>query len=87
MHTDEYEISLLREIEVCEKAIRKARKSLQKLEEKHGMTTEAFAERYARGLLPAGNRDFASWLEGREALRGWEERKAGFEAVYRRMKV
>jgi hypothetical protein len=87
MDTDEYEISLSRELDVCNSTIRKIRKSLREMEKKYAMPTEEFAEAYQKGQLSADNKDFEAWFNGSEALRTWEKRKADFEAVYRRMKI
>ena len=42
MHTDEYEISLSREIDVCRGRVRAIKKTLYKMEQKYGITTEQF---------------------------------------------
>jgi hypothetical protein len=42
MHTDEYEISIGREISLCGKLIRRLKRSIQKKEKKYGISTEDF---------------------------------------------
>ncbi len=51
MHTDEFEISLFRELKVCGNTIKRIRKTLDLMEQKHGKTTEAFIEEYRSGKL------------------------------------
>lgn len=87
MHTDEYEISLSRELDVCNKTIRKIRKTLRKMEKKYDMPTEEFSEGYRKGRFPADNKDFEAWFNGYEALKSWEKRKADFEEIFYRMKI
>lgn len=87
MHTDEYEISLAREINVCEKTINKTGKSLKKMEKRFNMTSGEFIERYRNRELPNDNKAFAEWYDTYEALRKWEERKREFEEIFHRMKI
>ena len=87
MHTDEYEISLFREIEVCRKAICKIKESLRIMEMKYRMTTEEFIEGYMCGKFSADNKDFADWNSNNESLRKWMERKNDYEEILRRMKI
>jgi len=42
MHTDEYEISIGREISLCRKLIRRLKSSIQKREKRYGISTEGF---------------------------------------------
>lgn len=87
MHTDEYEISLSRELEVCRKYILKIKKALRGFEEKYKIPTEEFLKRYNGGELPGSERDYTAWFETCEALKKWEERLREFERIYRQMKL
>jgi hypothetical protein len=87
MHTDEYEISLSRELDVCKKTIRKLQKSLHVMEKKYNTTTDKFVEEYPGNRFPSGNKDFIGWISNYEALRKWEERKREFEEIFHRMKI
>ena len=49
MHTDEYELSLSRELSVCRNTIKRIHKTLELLEQKHKRTTEAFMEEVTHG--------------------------------------
>jgi len=87
MHTDEYEISLSRELDVCKKTIRKLQKSLLVMEKKYNTTTDKFVEEYPSNRFPSQDRDFINWHSNYEALRRWEQRKGEFEEIFHRMKI
>ncbi len=70
MHTDEYEISLFRELGVCEGYVKQYRKVLDGLEACHGMTTELFIERSQGGSL-AAFADFTAWQQAFDAWQRW----------------
>ena len=71
MNTDEYEISLAREITVCKNIIAKITKELSRLEAKHGMTALARSS----PDIP----DRTRWLQEYEALRTWQQRLREYE--------
>ncbi len=84
MHTDEYEISLSREIDVCRGRIRTIRKDLRKMEQKYGITTDSFAIGMPGGKVTAA--DGKRWAEDIELLRTWEDKQREFVALYNSMK-
>jgi len=86
MHTDEYEISLYRELGVCRKAIQELEKNLGRFENKYNLVTADFVERYTNGELES-NGDFALWNENHESLRRWTERGRQYETVLRLMRI
>jgi hypothetical protein len=51
MHTDEYEISLGREITLCRKRVRQLQDSLARREKQCGMTKAAFLQALEEGGL------------------------------------
>lgn len=69
MHTDEYEISLGRELAVCEGYIRTARAELDRMEARHGMTTNAFLRGAAADVVASNDRD--AWRRAHESLLRW----------------
>ncbi len=87
MHTDEYEISLTRELRVCEKTAEKIRKKLAVLEAKYKMKTEVFIETHERCALASQNDDFAEWSIQYEALRKWETLATQYAKLLREMKI
>jgi len=87
MHTDEYEISLSRELAVCKKTIRKLQKSLHILERKYTTTTDQFVEACRSNGFSSQDKDFINWISNYEALSKWEQRKREFEEIFHRMKI
>jgi hypothetical protein len=87
MDTDEYEISLSRELDVCRATIRKLQKSLHAMERKYNTSTDKFVEGYRNDGFSAQDKDFVDWISNYEALKKWEKRKSEFEELFRRMKI
>ncbi|MFO0751956.1 MAG: hypothetical protein U0411_01345 [Thermodesulfovibrionales bacterium] len=86
MHTDEYAITLSREVTICNKKLKEIEKFLAKMEKKYHMTTEAFLKEYATGEK-TWSRDFSAWKENHEALKRWRELKVQYDEAYRMMKT
>jgi hypothetical protein len=86
MHTDEYEISLARELKVCESAIRKATRYLALMNTKYDLETASFIEQYNSGAL-GKSREFNAWAESYKALQEWETRRKQYEDLLRTMKI
>jgi two-component SAPR family response regulator len=86
LHTDEYEIALFREVDVCKGHVLKHQHLLDKMEERHGMTTAVFLERKRLNELTE-NPDFKEWHEGIEALRRWSETRDEYERLLGIMKI
>ena len=87
MHTDEYEKSLLREVEVCRNRLERLKAALLRMERRYGMTTEAFVMASREGAAPVPEKDGAEWIESHEAKVVWEKRLREFEARVSLMKV
>lgn len=87
MHTDEYEISLSRELHVCEKKIKKIREVLSGMETKYRMKTEAFAVELGGGNIAGQREDFAVWIREYEALKKWEILRDQYAELLRMMKI
>jgi hypothetical protein len=86
LHTDEYEIALSREVDVCKGQVRKYQRLLAAMEARYGMTTMAFLDRARRGELP-GNSDLKGWQEVIEALQRWSEKRVEYERLLDIMKI
>ena len=90
MHTDEFEISLARELSVCKNTIQRIKKSLGLLERKHNKTTEAFMQELKGGTLNVHSEfqdDYEAWRNSYESLRRWQELEKQYEEAYRMMKI
>lgn len=84
MHTDEYEISLLKEVSVCSGYILACRNTLQRLEKKYNLTSDEVLT--GRASAPVDSSDRAEWIDACHALASWEKRKAEYEELHRQMK-
>jgi len=87
MHTDEYEISLSRELNVCEKKIKEIEKFLAAMEERYDMETRSFVEGFLDGKIMVQKDDFMSWKNHYEELKDWRERKKEYEKLFHMMKI
>lgn len=81
MHTDEYEISIGREINLCERLIRGLKRSIRKREKRLGISTEDFLRALSDGRLSDTEPEFADWLKDCRDLRDWERMLKGYENV------
>jgi hypothetical protein len=86
MHTDEYEISIGREISLCRKVIKRLRNALNDREEQYGMTTEAFLLAPEPGRPAEQNRDLQSWYNDHEELQRWQQRLSEYEKALQTLK-
>ena len=87
MHTDEYEISLSREIDVCKKKVHALKKNLTRMEQKFSMTTDAFVARAGQGEIACGNKDFTAWMDDYLALRTWQGTMKQYEELLTLMRI
>ncbi len=87
MHTDEYEISLSRELAVCKSSIKKIKEFFAIMERKHGKTTTQFVEEYDGGKLTDNQDDYAPWRDNYESLKNWEGLQREYEELFRMMKT
>ena len=87
MHTDEYEISLSRELAVCKSTIKKIKEFFALMERKHGKTTAQFVEEYDSGKLTDNPEDYTAWRNNYESLKTWEDLQRQYEELFRMMKI
>ncbi|MDH4230848.1 MAG: hypothetical protein OEW04_02335 [Nitrospirota bacterium] len=87
MHTDEYGISLSREIDVCRRIIRKAEKTLAAMEEKYRLSTEKFIGDFRSGKLNGNNEDYTTWIDAHETLCRWTEKLDEYRQILLSMKI
>ena len=85
MHTDEYQISLNREIGVCRSMISSAKKELQRFETAYGLQTEQFVDGKT-GVTTIPKKESARWLEAAATLSVWSQRLREYEELYLRHK-
>ncbi len=90
MHTDEFEISLSRELSVCKNTIQGIKRSLSILERKHNKTTGTFIDELRSNQMPDGpdyGDDYEAWRWGYESLKRWEELERQYQEALRMMKI
>ncbi len=79
MHTDEYEISIGREIKLCRDVIRLLRKAIEARELQKGMSTNELRGALGRGELDASNPEVSAWLKDHRELQAWESKLREYE--------
>jgi hypothetical protein len=84
VHTDEYEISLGREVSLCRRVCRKLEKAIRWKEEKYGMTTEALVQRLKENPSAEANNDFTKWRKEVRELSSWQKKLREYEMVFHR---
>ena len=88
--TDEYSIALSKELSVCANAIKRIRKTLSLMEQKHHKKTEVFIEELTHGKLN-GNMsefqdDYQTWQNSFDSLKKWEELEKQYREALNAMK-
>ncbi len=86
MHTDEYEISLSRELDVCTSYIREIERFLSRMEKKHNRKTEQAIADFQSGRAVDRDGELAAWAEQYVSLKRWQERRSEYEALFHAMK-
>lgn len=87
MHTDEYEISLSREIDVCKEKVHALKKRLARMEQKFSMTTESFVRDSGQGKLSHNDKDLIDWMDDHRALTKWQTSLSEYEELFSQMKI
>ncbi len=82
MHTDEYEISVGREIALCRKRIRQLKDSLAGREKQGGMALAEFLQALAEGRLAKGHPMNLEYQE----LQYWQRTLAEYEKALESLK-
>ena len=85
MHTDEYEISIGREIAFCHKMVRQLKDSLQRREKQCGMTTEEFLQALEEGCL-SEQHPIQSWNQEYQELQYWQKILTEYEEALESLK-
>lgn len=81
MHTDEYEISISREIVVCKNMIENAKKAIKTLEKDYPWL---LSNNFHDSSLDASHKAiWTKWKELQEGLDAWSKRLKEYEEAYR----
>ena len=81
MRTDEYEISMYREIDVCKRMITGLKKTLAAIKNKHNKSSNNIKE-LESGNDPDCKKDYRAWKDNYDALKRWEEKLSQYEELY-----
>jgi hypothetical protein len=87
MDTDEYEISLAREINVCKRVIKEAESKLAARVQRFGMDFPQVAQAVAEGRLMIDQRELGAWSDDFEALPQWRQRLEQYYEALALMRV
>jgi hypothetical protein len=85
MHTDEYEISIGREITFCRKRVRQLKGALERREKQCGLTTEEFLQALEKGCLSEPHA-IQSWNQEYQELQYWEKVLTEYEEALESLK-
>ena len=85
MHTDEYEMSIGREIALCRRMVRQLQDSIARREKQCSMTTEAFLQALEEGCLPEQH-PTQSWKQEYQALQHWQKPLTQYEEALESLK-
>ncbi len=85
MHTDEYEISIGREIAFCRKMVRQLQNSLEKREKQYGMATAEFLQTLKEGSL-SEKHPMETWNQDYQELQYWQRVLTEYEAALESLK-
>jgi hypothetical protein len=87
MHTDAYEISLAREINVCIRVIKQTKEKLIERKQRIGMDLPQAGLAVAEGRLALTDHELADWKDDFEALPQWEQRLEQYRQALAAMRI
>ncbi|MCL2790857.1 MAG: hypothetical protein FWD79_09470 [Desulfobulbus sp.] len=87
MHTDEYEISIGRELNHHQQVVRKIQASLAERQLRYKMDYAEAAKAVAEGRLAIAAKELATWHEDVEALPQWEQRLEEYRKALAMMRI
>ncbi|WP_310601084.1 hypothetical protein [Desulfobulbus sp.] len=87
MHTDEYEISINRELNHHQHVVKKIRATLAERRQRYKMDYAEAAEAAAAGRLVIAAKELAAWQEDVEALPQWEQRLDEYRKALAMMRI
>jgi hypothetical protein len=87
MHTDEYEISLTREINVCKSVIKQTQGKLEQRQQQFDMDLQQVIQAAAEGTQVIDKQELADWRDDFEALSQWEQRLEQYREALAVMRI
>lgn len=85
LQTDEYGISLSREITVCQNMIARQRRHLSRFEQQYDTSTEKMITEGSL-VIEKNGRDRDEWRQEYEGLLAWQQRLREYEEAYEALK-
>ncbi len=85
LQTDEYGISISREITVCRNMIERQRKHLLRFEKQYGFFTEEVVRNDSL-QIETTTRDIDQWRNEYEGLLAWQQRLREYEEAYKALR-
>lgn len=82
MHTDEYGITLSREVHIARKKVNEHLRAVQAFEAQFGMSSDLFLQKLSSGELPATTPEHAAWQDQCAALARWQQQLKEYETLY-----
>ena len=86
MHTDEYEISIGREVNLCRKLIKSLGKEICGFEKRYSMDTETFLQDCEVGIPSKNDEDFSNWRKAWRELQFWKKTLDEYERALASLK-
>ena len=87
MHTDEYEISINREVNHCQQVVKKTLSKLEERRRKFGMEYPEAVIAAGDGRLSIQEKELAAWHDDFEALPQWEQRLEEYREALAVMRI
>ncbi len=82
MRTDEYEISMYREIDVCKRMITGLKKTLAVMEKKHNKSSNVLMKDLESGKDFDCKEECLEWKGNYDALKKWQEKLSQYEELF-----
>jgi hypothetical protein len=87
MHTDEYEISIARELNHHQQVVKKIKTALAERRQQFGMDYPEAAKAAIEGKLTITAKELARWQDDVEALPVWEQRLEEYRKALAMMRI
>lgn len=87
MHTDEYEISINRELNHCLHVVNTTRANLEQRTRRYGMGYEQAVMAVGENRLQISAKELARWQDDIEALPQWEQRLKEYREALAVMRI
>jgi hypothetical protein len=87
VHTDEYEISLAREINICLRIIKQTQAKLEKRRQRFGVNSPQAVISEAEGGTSICPKELAAWRDDFAALPQWEQRLEQYREALAAMRI